>query len=163
MFEKTQCDGIVSLSEDGNYISTYPHEDVIHPEFSHHGKVYDKNGNVVIEGFGSVSADGKRFALLLDTTTIIYSLPDKIVIKEYPIQGTDVVLSSDGRFIVVVGTKTDTASTNNIIVIDSQEDRIWETYASYTNTSPHIFLTKDGKYLLVISYQENKLFYYNLY
>ena len=157
LFEKAQCQGIISISEGGSYISTNPYYEL---ERSHKGRVYDKTGNIFFEGVGFVSANGQRLVLSLDAKTVIYSLPDKTILKEYPIQGSETAVSADGRFIVVMGKRTDTASANNIFIIDMQENGIWETYVI---GSPKIFLTKDGKYLLIRIYQENKLVYYQLY
>jgi hypothetical protein len=157
LWEKPQSTGTVSISEGLNYISTDPYYEI---EKSHKGRVYDRNGNIVIEGFGFVSANGKILSLLLDNKTVTYSLPDIIVLREYPIQGSEVILSSDGRFMAIVGKRTNIQTNNNIFAIDMQENIFWETYVG---GSPKISLTKDGKYLLVCSYEENKLSYYTLY
>ncbi|MEK6646939.1 MAG: hypothetical protein AABY84_09735 [Candidatus Firestonebacteria bacterium] len=175
LWERPYTEGIVSISENANYISICPYN---YSEIRHNGMVYDKNGNVVIEGFGVLSGDGKSLLMLYTDKITLMNLPQKATIKEYsiqaalsmiksPIRETSYLLelSYDGRFVVVVGKKVGDMLNNNLFIIDVQEDKLLEMSAGVINTDGRvgIFLTKDGKYLLVHIYEEHKILYYQVY
>ena len=60
---------------------------------------------------------------------------------------------------------TASSSPNNLFVIDTETDEIWETKVEPASKSEfnqtQVFLTKDGKYMLIQA--RGKLYYYQLY
>lgn len=161
-------DSIASISKNAEIITTFPYYGgPSHPERTHNGRVYDRNGNVVLEGFGIVSEDGSRIVMFYKNKTSILALPSKDVIKELPIRVPCTPLeytyrlasfSYDGRILVIIGKKAN--SPNNIFVLDLTTGKEWE---FNTGAEPRIYLNKDGKYLLVVVRKERKILYYQLY
>ncbi|MEW6067402.1 MAG: hypothetical protein AB1610_03800 [Nitrospirota bacterium] len=146
-----------SISEGAAYISTYPYRDAIHPENSHNGIVYNKAGNVVMEGFGFLSGNGSKIAILSSGKVSIMSLPDKVTTKEIPVQASFAVFSYDGRYLVLRNEST-------LIGFDLLEDIRKEITITELGKFPLILLTTDGKYLLILpEWESSKIYYYQLY
>jgi WD40 repeat protein len=171
LWEKGHHNIIASISEGASYISTYPYflgpSYVADPQNSHKGILYDKNGNKILEGLGVVSGDGTKIAMYSSDKITIISLPDKVILKEIPIQINlpDIdnplfaVFSYDGRYLVF-------KSEDSILIFDLVDDIRKEITISGLGKFPKILLTKDGKYLVVHprDWQPRKsIYYYQLY
>jgi hypothetical protein len=157
-----------SITDGASFIATTPYVDVMQPENSSKGFIYDKNGDVVLEGYAFLSGNGERAALIEENGTKILSLPDKAVLKEFPIKAQSARFSHDGRYLVLYGEKTDAVSGSNIFVFDLLSAEEWETkgevkiynFGDFVGVAMR--LTKDGKYLITRS-KDQKISYYQLY
>jgi len=118
-------------------------------------KVFDKQGNLVFDGNARVSSDGNRLLIPYPDRTVILSLPDKAVIKEYPF-AVDKFFSQDGRFLLTVPL----AGRNSFRIYDTLEQVGSE--ISLPGTVSFYRITKDGKYMLIVV-DGNKILYYQLY
>ncbi len=119
------------------------------------GKVYDKQGNLVFEGNARLSLDGSKLLIPYTDRTVILSLPDKTVIKEYPYHGFFV--SHDGRFLFVnLGVR----GKSRIIDTSNGEYGDFDLLDKGVTTSSA--MTKDGKYMVIVV-DGNKILYYQLY
>jgi len=132
-----------SVSEGAAYITT---EDK---------KVYDKQGNVILEGKAIVSGDGKRLLVTYPDKIRILSLPDKTLIREYPFKRAG-FFSSDGRFIATSGL----TNPNNTLIVDTLSQASSE--ITVVGKKSTIDGTSDGKYLVVVV-EDKKLLFYQLY
>jgi hypothetical protein len=118
-------------------------------------KVFDKQGNVIFEGFAIVTMDGKKLKVLQPGKISILSLPDKTIIKEYPYAGAG-FLSYDGRFLATSGQE----SPDNLLIIDTVNQISREIIIAGENTVPGS--TKDGRYLVVVV-EDKKFLFYQVY
>jgi hypothetical protein len=167
LWEKEYHHQSTSITDDATFIATQPYVDISNPENSSNGLIYDKNGKVVVEGYGFLSGNGQRVALLKDDRTNILSLPDKIFIKTLPIKAQFARFSHDGRYLVLYGKRINSTSVSNLFVYDSTEDKVWEinadvatfNFSSFLGAA--IFMTTDGKHLIYRS--RKKISYYQLY
>lgn len=155
--------GISSISEEATFISTVKF-------------ICDKMGNIIFEGnWVDVVDSGKMFVSLSSENIEVRILPDKSVLREYPIRNLwfkthkvskDIITTShDGRYLALFGERTDILSPNNLFVLDTQTNEIWETEIEPVGESEsglmQVFLTKDGKYMLVQA--KGKIYYYQIY
>lgn len=142
LWKKRDSHEAESVSEGATYITTRDK------------KVYDKQGNLVLEGDASVSGDGKKLLVSYSDKMNILRLPDKTVIKNYTFWGD--FLSYEGRFLV-----THSFSQGQVGVFDTLSES-W----GRINIGSRNFLvrgnTKDGKYL-VIGVGDNRLLFYQAY
>lgn len=170
LWEKGRHKRIASISEGASYISTYPYSlglsYTADPQNTHKGIIYDRGGNIIMVGFGILSGDGSKVSAYAPDKVYIISLPNKITIKEIPIQVylPDVdnpffaAFSYNGRYLVL-------RNGDFILVFDLIEDKKWETNIMGLGTFPTIKLSKDGRYLLVFpeGNGSKKIYYYQLY
>lgn len=168
--------GAASISTNAGYITTFPnYGGPDHPERTHNGKVYDRNGNVVLEGYGILSDNGTRIVMLYPNKISILDLPSKTVIKEFLITTSSealtpffpsVALSYDGNYAAIIGKMSD--SSNNLFAIDVTTGQIWATNVGLiAPDSPTdrdvLFMTSDGKYCFVVSLKGKNIRMYQLY
>ncbi|MBA7514274.1 hypothetical protein ES705_06299 [subsurface metagenome] len=127
--------------------------------------LYDREGNMIFDKGTIVSEDGKKLIVCYSKKIELISLPEKTVLETYPVKTKDFGFSYDGKCLAVIGERTDVTSTNNLFVIDTETDEIWETKIEPKGKSEfnqmQIFLTKDGKHILIQA--EGKLYYYKVY
>jgi hypothetical protein len=101
--------------------------------------------------------------------TRVISLPEKEALKTINIKAKSALLSYDGRYLVLYGTRADGTSDSNVFVYDLLSDEKWETRIEveiFDNEDfiwPVIHLTKDGKHMMTYSDKERKVSYYQLY
>jgi len=153
----------LSISESAAYVSTYPCE--YDESTFHNGKVFNKSGDLVLNGQGILSDDGKRIILIEESKIKALSLPDKNVLREYPVKIIDVpeketiypAISFNGRHITVFG--KDNSSKSNLFVFDVESNTSWSTLINHDVQG--LYITRDGKYLLVVT--NNSLFFYQLF
>ncbi len=126
--------------------------------------LYDKQGSKIFDKGINISGEGNRLIVYNNNRIEIRSLPENVILKTYTIKGVTAI-SHNGRYVAVIGKRTDITSPNNLFVIDTQTDEIWETKVEPAGKSEfrqkQVFLTKDGKYMLVQT--KGKLYYYQLY
>lgn len=171
LWEKGRHGDVASISEGASYISTYPYSLGLSygpdSKNTHLGSVYDRNGNIIMEGFGVLSGNGARIAMLYPDKISIFSLPDKTKIMDIPIQLNfneiesspypyHIKFSHDGRYLVV-------KSGSSVVIFDLIADIKKEIVISNLGIIPSIFLTRDGRYLLIYPYESKTLYYYQLY
>jgi len=169
LWEQGRYNRVSSISDGASYLSTFPYylgpSDPPDPEKLHEGIIYDKNGNIVLKGFGFLSGDGRKIAVYSPEKITVVSLPSEIILKEIPIQirlpkisnPIFVIFSHDGRYLVLKNAET-------IFVLDLEEDKRWDTAISGLGDLPKILITRNGKYLLVLPEVGNKsLYFYQLY
>jgi len=153
----------LSISENADYISTYPCE--YDESTFHNGKLYNKSGDLVLNGLGILSDDGKRIILIEKSKIKVLSLPDKSVLREYPVKIIDVLeketiyptIFYNGKYIAVFG--QDNSSQSYLFVFDVDSNRSWSTSVSHDTQG--LYITRDGKYLSVVA--NNSLFFYQLF
>jgi len=140
LWKKTDALEADSVSEGATYITTRDK------------KVYDKQGNVILEGDARVSGNGKKLIVLYANKMNVLSLPDKNVMKEYPFRGG--FLSYDGNFLVA------RTVSGNLLIIDTLNQVSSEIYieGKYRLRGS----TNDGKYL-VVAIEDKKLLFYQVY
>lgn len=76
-------------------------------------RVYDKQGNILIEGEAELSDDGTKLLISDSGKTSIYSMPEKVLIKEYPFPYAR-FLSYDGNLLSTEGIK----NPDNLLIVD---------------------------------------------
>ena len=155
--------GISCISEEATFISTVKF-------------ICDKAGNIISGGdWVDVVDSGKVFVSLSTGSVVVGTLPDKSVLRDYPIRNlwfdthkvsrSIISASYNGRYLALFGERTDVVSPNNLFVLDTETDQIWETKIEPAGKSEsrlmQVLLTKDGKYMLVQA--EGKLYYYQIY
>lgn len=164
LWKKERSDmGISSISEGASFISTVKF-------------ICDKMGNILFEGnWLEVVDNGKIFVSLSPEKIEVRTLPDNSLLSEYPLRNLwfkthkasrgDVSMSREGRYVALFGERMDITSENNLFLVDTETDEIWETKIEPVGESEsglmQVFLTKDGKYMLVQA--RGKLYYYQLY
>lgn len=142
LLKKTDTLEPSSISEGAAYITTKGN------------KVYDKQGNTILESKAIVSGDGKRLLVTCPDKIRILSLPDKTLIGEYPFNHAG-FFSYDGRFIATSGL----TNPNNLLIVDTLSKVSSEiTIVGESNERR----TKDGKYPVVIV-EDKKLLFYQVY
>lgn len=171
LWERGRHYSVASISAGASYISTWPYSlglsYTADPENTHKGTVYDRNGNKVLEGFGILSGDGSKIAMLSPDKASILSLPNKSTIKEIPISIHDIlgtgeinfaVFSFNGRYLVL-------RNGLSLQVIDLVEDARKEISLPGAGRFLVLFsLTRDGRNLLIRDWQTIKsIYYYQLY
>jgi len=171
LWERGRHDSVASITEGASYISTWPYSlglsYTADPENTHKGTVYDRNGNKVLEGFGILSGDGSKIAMLSPDKASILNLPNKSTIKEIPISIHDILgtgeinfaaFSFNGRYLVL-------RNGLSLQVVDLVEDTKKEISLPGAGRFPVLFsLTSDGKNLLIRDWQTIKsIYYYQLY
>jgi DNA-binding beta-propeller fold protein YncE len=170
LWKKRNYGYIVSVSTSASYISLSSGEvrwtSRSAPKGSSLPIVYDKDGNIIYKDvFAKVSEDGKKLVVSHNESIEILSLPEKVFSKTYPLAKDFLTMSYNGKYLAILGRRTDVASSNNLFVIDTVEDKIWETEIQPKGKSEfnqmQVFLTKDGKYMLIQG--KGKLYYYQLY
>ena len=157
LWEKDYLGRLVSISDGAEYITTAPVDIVLEPEKSNNGFVLDGNGNVVLEGEGYVSGNGKRIAMADETETRILSLPGKALLKKVLVKARFAMFSHDGRYLVLRGERTDEQSESDIFVYDFADGTEWESAEGKTLLG----LTRDGRYMLLSD--EAGIYYYEFY
>lgn len=171
LWERGRHDSVASISEGASYISTWPYSlglsYTADPENTHKGTVYDRNGNKVLEGFGILSGDGSKVAMLSPDKASVLNLPNKNTIKEIPISINDIfgtegitfaVFSFNGRYLVL-------RDGLSLQVVDLVEDTKRAISLPGAGRFPVFFyLTSDGRNLLMRDWQTTKsIYYYQLY
>jgi WD40 repeat protein len=157
-----------SLSENGTYAG-------IEGRGKEEDGIYDKDGNLVFGGKNLISGNGKIVARFGATKTEVFKFPEKIKLKEYPIERADIEegywafghesysrISYDGRYLAVFGRRTDKESLENVFVIDIGESRFWGGVIPEVGRKLDVglFLTDDGQYLLVGNVKNHTTFYF---
>jgi len=161
-----------SLSENGIFVG-------IEGRGEEEDGIYDRDGNPVFEGKNLISGNGKIVARFGKTKTEVFKFPEKLKLKEYPIERADINkgywafgheaysrISYDGRYIAVFGRRTDKESLENVFVIDIDESRFWGGVIPEVGRKLDVglFLTDDGQYLLVGNVINHTTFYlYKVY
>ena len=155
-----------SLSENGEFIGI---------EGTDNDGIYDRDGNPVFEGKNLISGNGKIVARFDKTKTEVFKFPEKTKLKEYPIERADIEegywafghesysrISYDGRYIAVFGRRTDKESSENVFVIDIDENKFWGEIIpeSEEEGTTGLFLTNGGRYLLVGNVTNHTTFYF---
>ena len=174
IWERGRHDSVASISEGASYISTSPYLLVdsysADAQESHKGLVYDKSGNIVMKGFGIVTGDGSKIAMLFPEKISILSLPDGKIIKEIIAHMSEIFLVSwvsnilfsyDGRYIII-------KSKTSMSVYDLLENIYREIPISVSELGkyPRFRATRNGQFLLISpDSPRNKsgLYYYQLY
>lgn len=168
LWERGRHRRIASISEGASYIATYPYSlglsYTADPQSTHEGIIYDREGKIILVGFGILSGDGSKVCVYAPDKISIISLPNKLTIKEIPIQvnlpkvGNPffATFSHDGRYLVL-------RSGDFISVFDLIADKNWETTIIGLGTFPTIKLTRDGRYLMVFPEGVKKIQYYKVY
>jgi hypothetical protein len=137
------------------------------PQNSHKGIVYNRDGNKILEGFGILSGDGSKIAMHSPEKITIIGLPNKQVMKEIPIQvnlqaGSNtffVAFSYNGRYLVA-------RKGNSVMAFDLQGGFRKEISLPNLGKLPEIYLTRDGKYLLIHSRESGYgriIYFYQLF
>jgi WD40 repeat protein len=81
--KKCHKNGIASISGSASYISTFPFStDEYFESNPQKGTVYNKSGNKVMEGFGVLSGNAGKIAMLYPDKVSVLSWPDKKMVKE---------------------------------------------------------------------------------
>ena len=153
----------LSISENADYISTYPCE--YDESASHNGKIYNKHGDLAFEKLGILSGDGKRIILIEKSKIKILSLPNDNILREYIIEIIEdpqkdtlyPVTSYNGKYLVLFG--KDNLSKSNLFIFDVDSNSIWNTFID--KDIERLFITWDGKYLLVGT--SDSIYFYMLY
>jgi hypothetical protein len=164
--------GIASICAGASYISTFPYSlglsGVADELNTHKGTVYDKNGNKVMEGFGVLSGNGSKIAMLYPDKVSVLNWPEKTVVKHITIDMREVfkassvsntLFSYDGRYLFL-------KSGTSIKVYDLLENTNKEIKIPEMVKYPVFLNTEDGKYLLVNPYgtEETKtIYFYQVY
>lgn len=136
-------------------------------ENTHKGTIYDRDGNKVLEGFGILSGDGSKIAMLSPDRASILNLPNKSIIKEIPIFIHDIfgtgeitfaVFSFNGRYLVL-------RNGLSLQVVDLLEDtRKRISLPGAGKLGVFFYVTSDGKNLLMRDEETPKsIYYYQLY
>lgn len=145
---------ITSISENGEYIGLEGKENK--------EGIYDKNGNLTFKGKNTISGNGRIVVRDGGERIEIFNFPEKTKIISYPIRKVkrEIPISYDGRIVVVCGKKTDKESPSNLFILNVSERTLWE------GTIPEVqrawvFLTRDGKYLLIV--KERTIYYFQIF
>jgi hypothetical protein len=169
LWERGLHSGIVSISDDASYITTEPY--LIHSGYPldkqqsiHRGVVYDRDGNIIMEGYGIVSGNGKRVLMHKPDGIVIYSLPEKKLIKELPgkielpkrFGSFFAEFSYDGNYLAI-------RDGDSIHVHDLGKDEKEEISVPGMGKNLFASLSIDGKYLLVAPSVTDKILFYQLY
>jgi hypothetical protein len=163
--------GIASISDGASYISTYRYSlglsGVADELNTHKGTVYDRNGNKVMEGFGVLSPNGGKIAMLYPDKVTVLNWPDKTLVKEITIDMREIFktssrsntgFSDDGRYLFI-------KSGISVKVYDLFESVNKEIKARKMVKDFGYAATADGKYL-VINLEETKtttIYFYQVY
>lgn len=169
--KKCHKTGIASISNGASYISTYPYSlalsGVADELNTHKGTVYDKSGNKVMEGFGVLSANGSKIAMLYPDKVTVLNWPNKTLVKEIIIDMREIFktssssntgFSDDGRYLFI---KSGTAiKVYDLLENTNQEINIREMVKDFGYAA-----TADGKYLLINLEEANKatIYFYQVY
>jgi len=164
--------GIASISNGAAYISTFPYflglSDTADETNTHKGTVYDNNGNKVMEGFGVLSGNGSKIAMLYPDKVSVLNWPDKTLVKEIVINMIEIFkmsstshtrFSYDGRYLFL-------KSGVSIWVYDLLENTNKEIRIPEMIKYPIFFVTEDGKYLLINPYgtdETKTIYFYQVY
>lgn len=102
-------EGVASICAGASYISTFPYLTDTPDELNtHKGTVYDKSGNKVMEGFGVLSGNASKIAMLYPDKVSVLNWPDKTMLKDIMIDMREVfeassvsntLFSYDGRYL----------------------------------------------------------------
>ncbi len=142
--------------------------------------IYDREGNLIFQGRNMISGDGKIVMRFNPNKMEVFRFPEKLKLKEYPIKRWEPDLydyeyfskiSYNGRYIAVFGERIDKESSSNLVVVDINEDKIWDGIIPEFNENDQVnlLLTNDGKYLLVVHLEEtaqsrqSRFYYYQIY
>jgi len=121
-------------------------------------RVYDKQGNVILEMNDVISFDGSKLTVIYPDKVQVLSWPDKTVLREYSfITRGGVDVSYNDRILAVSG-KVST-SLSNLFVFDTATNTSWDTRME---PNFYFFLSYYGNYLLVVSTNSNKLLFYEI-
>jgi len=156
-----------SLSENGAFVG-------IEGRGEEEDGIYDRDGNLVFEGKNLISGNGKIVARFGKTKTEVFKFPEKLKLKEYPIERADInkgywafgheaysKISYDGRFLVLFGRRTDKESLENVFVIDIDASIfLGVVIPEAEEDTTGLFLTNDGQYLLVGNVTNHTTFYF---
>jgi hypothetical protein len=147
LWKNSNIDDVQSVSEGAAYIATTG--DNVIPRRNNE-VVIDKHGNIIFEGEGEVSGDGKRLLITYSNKIELLNLPNKTIIKEYPFDHGG-FLSYDGRFIATTNLEGD------LITIDTtnQESKKVTVDGEYWVLGN----TADGKYRSIVVDNKKILFY----
>lgn len=111
------------------------------------GGIFDKRGNIILGGKARVSEDGTIGVIYRSDKTEIYKLPEKTLIKEYPIRkvlGAS-SLSYNGNVIVIIE-RTGKGSPIKLFIIDLSKNELFE---GILDKGADLEVSKDGKYFLL--------------
>lgn len=111
------------------------------------GGILDKSGNIILGGKARVSGDGTIGIIYKSDKTEIYKLPEKTLVKEYPIRkalGTS-SLSYNGNVIVIIE-RTGKESPIKLFIIDLLKNELYE---EIIDEGASLDVSKDGKYFLM--------------
>jgi len=165
-------EGIASITDGASYISTYPYSlglsGIADELNTHKGTVYDKSGNKIMEGFGVLSGNASKIAMLYPDKVSVLNWPDKTLVKEIVINMTQIFemssvshtrFSYDGRYLFL-------KSGISIWVYDFLENTNKEIKLPEMIKYPIFFITEDGKYLLINPYGTGRtktIYFYQVY
>lgn len=200
--EKLTVSEELVFSPDGNYFATIPNIFDIHGntwsipygyynsltdngefvgiEGTHKDGIYDKDGTLVFDGKSVISGNGKSVATFSPRKTQVFKFPEKVKLREYPIEREDNIekgywafghtaysrISYDGRYIAIFGQRTDEESLENVFILDVNDNKFWGEIIPEIGKKGYVglFLTNNGKYLLVINIASyTKLYLYQVY
>jgi hypothetical protein len=132
--------------------------------------LYNKEGKLILKGKITISGNGKVIVKDSGGRIEIFRFPDMIKISAYPIkrnEGKSILMSYDGRIVVIFGKRTDKDSAANLFVIDTVAKTLWEGLIANLKETILYFITRDGRYLTVIngkwSETETPIYYYQLF
>ncbi len=167
--KKCHKNGIASISDGASYISTFPFlTDEYFESNPQKGTVYNKSGNKVMEGFGVLSGNGSKIAMLYPDKVSVLNWPEKTVVKDITIDMREIFETSsksntrfsyDGRYLFL-------KSHTSIKVYDlSSNTNIEIKIPDMVDYSP-FFITEDGKYLLINPHgteETKRIYFYQVY
>ncbi len=141
-----------TISDNATYLTTDPYTDVVSPDKSHDGKIYTKDGGILLNGWGVVSEDGSKVLMLYNDKTSLLRLPDPTPLQNFSIIGSPEAerayadISRDGSYAVLIGQKAgDTSS--GLYVIDTVNNIV--SNLNYSTVDVDVYITNDGKYVMV--------------
>lgn len=115
-------------------------------------KVFDKQGNLVHEGDNLVSKDGRLLNISYQNKTVILSLPEKNIVREFPFASAGFI-SDDGNLMGKdMGDKLGIIDTGKDISVEIPINTEFRVRGS----------TGDGKYLIVVI-GDKRILYYQLF
>lgn len=141
LWKKDGVSKAISVSEGGTYIATEK-------------QVFNKQGNLILEGRAEVSGDGKRLLVSHSDKMSVLGLPGKTKIKDYSFWAE--FLSYDGRFLL-----GHAFAKGEVRILDT----LTESGGRISIGSKNFWVhgnTKDGKYF-VVGVDDNKLLFCQAY
>jgi len=153
---------VTSISENAEYLGLIGRKE--------EEGLYNKEGKLILKGKFVISGDGRVVVKDSEGRIDVFKFPEMERMVSYPIKREEnrrILVSYDGRIVVVFGKRTDKEYPYNLFIGDTIEKGLWGGLIPQLKKAIRSFLSRDGRYLVVIngywSEIKTSIYYYQVF